>query len=208
MRRTTSKNGCRFVSLEEGRAKWDSLRGLYFPYRDPVGKWTIGVGHLIGDGSAPGTYTVGITDAEVDQLLSIDLKKCDQAIDTIRWPEEPTQNQWDALASWLFNVGVGWALNRTSNGLSKSEVVRCIESRRYEAVPAALCLYDVADGKPTEYLRARRIREGRLFMLPDTGDQTEVRRLAMVAGELKYEAERARALSFGRLDLLSEKDLG
>lgn len=203
--RTTSVNGMRFVSLEEGRARWDSTRRLYFPYKDQIGKWTIGVGHLI-EGQYE-KYKTGITDANVDALLALDLHKCDEALATIKWPRPRTQNEHDALASWLINVGTGWATNRI-NGVPKSLVVRRIESREFEQVPAALALYDVADGKHVEYLKARRIREGKLFALPDGANQAEVQRLALLAAELKYAAEHAHSLLFDRLQLLHEDDLG
>lgn len=206
MRRLSSPNGRRFISLEEGRARWDSIKKCYFPYKDPIGKWTIGVGHLCS-ASEYATYQEGIDDIHVDLLLTGDLDEVDYAIERdIKWPRPRTQNEHDALASWLFNVGIGWLAR--PGGSPRSGVVRCIEARKYEAVPTALAMYDVADGQHREYLHARRLREGKLFLLHDEADQTDVQRLSLVAAELKYEAERARALSFGRLDLLSEDDIG
>lgn len=172
----TSLNGRRFITLEEGKAKWNKERKLYFPYRDPEGYLTIGVGHLIKPGE---DFSQGITEERVDQLLASDLLKCDVAIDGIKRPREFTQNQWDALASWLFNVGTGWA------NPAKSSVVRAINAGEFERVPDLLMLYDVAAGKHVAYLAARRRREGKLWVTPDATDLDEVYKLASHAATLR-----------------------
>lgn len=173
----TSLNGRRFITLEEGKEKWDPARKLYFPYRDQIGKWTIGVGHLIRPDE---DFTAGITEERVDQLLSADLIKCDIAIDGIKAPRELTQNQHDALASWLFNVGTGWAR------ADKSSVVRAIELGQYERVPELLKLYDVAGGKHVSYLAKRREREGKLWSTPPTEDLDHIYELASQAATLRF----------------------
>ena len=174
----TSLNGRAFITAEEGRAKLDPKTGLYFPYRDQIGKWTIGVGHLIRPDE---DFAMGITSERVDQLLSADLIKCDVAIDGIKAPRALNQNQHDAIASWLFNVGTGWA------SPDKSSVVRAIELGEYERVPDLLMLYDVADGKHVAYLAARRRREGKLWSTPVTDDLDEIFALANQAAALKFD---------------------
>lgn len=70
-------------------------------YLDPVGIWTIGWGHT-------GTAREGmvITLSEAEKLLENDLKTAESAIH--RLVEVPlNQQQFDALASFIFNVGVG-----------------------------------------------------------------------------------------------------
>jgi lysozyme len=183
----TSLNGRKFITLEEGKARFDSKTGLYFPYRDQIGKWTIGVGHLIRPDE---DFVQGITAERVDQLLAADLMKCDVAIDGIKRPREFNQNQWDALASWLFNVGTGWARP------DKSSVVRAINLGEYERVPDLLLLYDVAGGQHVDYLKARRRREGKLWSTPITQDLDDVYALASRAAELR----------FGAIDLAREAD--
>ena len=174
----TSANGRKFITLEEGRARYDSSTGLYFPYRDQIGKWTIGVGHLIRSDE---DFAQGITAERVDQLLSADLLKCEVAIDGIKAKRPLNQNQFDALVSWLFNVGTGWARP------DKSSVVRAIVNGDYEHVPEFLLLYDVADGKHVDYLKARRRREGKLWSTPVTQDLDEVYAAAQHAASLRFD---------------------
>lgn len=174
----TSVNGRKFITLEEGRARYDSSTGLYYPYRDQIGKWTIGVGHLIRSDE---DFNQGITSERVDQLLSSDLIKCEVAIDGIKTPRPLNQNQFDALVSWLFNVGTGWARP------DKSSVVRAIVLGEYERVPDLLLLYDVADGKHVDYLKARRRREGKLWSTPVTQDLDEVYAAANHAASLRFD---------------------
>jgi lysozyme len=174
----TSPNGRRLITLEEGRAKYDSKTGLYFPYRDQIGKWTIGVGHLIRPDE---DFTMGITSERVDQLLAADLLKCEMAVDGIKAARPLNQNQFDCLVSWLFNVGTGWAR------ADKSSVVRAIERGDYEQVPGFLMLYDMAGGKHQPFLAARRKREGALWSTPAGDDLDAVYALANAAATHRFD---------------------
>ena len=77
------------------------------PYQDPIGLWTVGVGHLIGNGkSLPKSWNKTFTDQEVDDLLRADLDRFEAGIE--RLTSVPlTQGQFDALVSFSFNVGLG-----------------------------------------------------------------------------------------------------
>lgn len=71
-------------------------------YRDTKGIWTIGVGHT-GPEVVEGLVW---TDAQVISALQLDIVKCEDAINqNVR--VGLTQNQFDALCSFIFNVGVG-----------------------------------------------------------------------------------------------------
>ena len=75
------------------------------PYQDGVGKWTVGYGHLIisGDGCAIGSP---ITMGNAETLLRNDLWKAEDAIKAdVR--VTLTQCQFDALVSFIFNLGTG-----------------------------------------------------------------------------------------------------
>ncbi len=68
-------------------------------YLDSVGVWTIGVGHT---GPEVNAY-LNWTDAEVEAALAKDIEWCEEAIDeAVTVPL--AQNQYDALASFAFNV--------------------------------------------------------------------------------------------------------
>jgi lysozyme len=89
-----------------GRAKikqWEALRLV--AYLDEVGKWTIGWGHTKGvkEGDV-------ITKPQAEQFLTEDVSVATGAINKYTKPhiiEAMTQNQYDALVSFVFNVGPG-----------------------------------------------------------------------------------------------------
>ena len=66
-------------------------------YRCPAGVWTIGYGHTAGVRQG-----MKITEAEAERLLAEDLKPVLEAL-----PEGLSDNRRAALASFVFNVGVG-----------------------------------------------------------------------------------------------------
>lgn len=76
-------------------------------YKCPAGVWTIGYGHT-GDDVQPGMI---ISRGKADNYLRADLKDAEKAIE-----EEGltlNQNQFDALVSFVFNVGAGNFRNST-----------------------------------------------------------------------------------------------
>lgn len=176
----TSNNGRKFITLEEGRARFDSKTGLYFPYRDPKGFLTIGVGHLIRPGE---DFDRGITSERVDQLLASDVLKCDLEIDGLlaRHGRTLNQNQWDAVSSLLFNIGVGWA------NPEKGSLARAIDNGDYDAVPNLFLLYDVSGGKHEAFLAARRRREAKLWSTPVSEPLDEVLAAANHAASLRFD---------------------
>ncbi len=83
------------------------------PYRDCVGLWTVGVGHLIGDGTTlPPSWNRTLTEEEVDGILRADLVRFERGV-TRLCPVALTTGQFDALVSFSFNVGLG-ALQHSS----------------------------------------------------------------------------------------------
>lgn len=71
---------------------------------------------------------------------------------------EINQNQFDALVSFAYNVGVG--------GFQKSSVLKRVNTRQFDKVPAALALWNKGGGRVLPGLVARRQREGSLFVKP------------------------------------------
>ena len=78
------------------------------PYQDPIGLWTVGVGHLIGDGKTlPLEWFIKtLTMDEVNELLKKDLRKFERGVLRL-CPNNLTQSRFDALVSFAFNVGLG-----------------------------------------------------------------------------------------------------
>lgn len=69
-------------------------------YRDSGGKWTIGYGHTGGVKSGD-----VITAQQANDFLIRDIKMAENAINGLNL--NLTQNQFDALVSFVFNVGTG-----------------------------------------------------------------------------------------------------
>ncbi|NCC99985.1 MAG: lysozyme [Bacteroidia bacterium] len=69
-------------------------------YKDSVGIWTIGYGHTSGVKQGD-TCTAD----QAESYFKSDLRTAENAINTMG--VELTQNQFDALVSFVFNLGVG-----------------------------------------------------------------------------------------------------
>lgn len=95
------------------------------PYRDTVGKLTIGVGRNLDD--------VGISEAEADFLLETDIARAVASLDkNIPWWRALTDSRQRVLINMAFNMGIGSLLG-FKNTLSM------IQSGRYsEAADAML----------------------------------------------------------------------
>lgn len=69
-------------------------------YRCPAGKWTCGIGHTSGV-----TATTTCTRKEAEKWLREDLAPIEAYLNTIY--EVNTQGKFDALCSFIFNLGIG-----------------------------------------------------------------------------------------------------
>lgn len=124
-------------------------------YRDAVGVWTIGYGHTSMAGSPKVRAGMKITKTEGETILRKDLRKYEKAVnDAVN--VRLTQEQFDALVSFTYNVGPG--------NLRKSSVLRAVNARRFDEVPRRLMLWNKAGGKVLRGLTRRRAAEGELFL--------------------------------------------
>jgi lysozyme len=145
-----SDNGINLIKRFEG------VR--YKPYRCPAGLWTVGVGHLIGDGKQLlDGYNKTFTEREVDELLRKDLARFERGV-TMLFPVSYrfTQGAYDALVSFSFNLGLG-ALQRST---VRSALLRGDKTMAGES----LLKYCRAGGKILKGLQLRRQAEHKLLM--------------------------------------------
>lgn len=95
-------------------------------YPDSVGKWTIGIGHLIVPGDNLNAHSV-ISDATVDALFANDIDEAENIIK--QYVKVPlTQSMFNALADFTFQFGT--KLGRASDGQA-STLLKLLNQRDY-----------------------------------------------------------------------------
>lgn len=118
-------------------------------YKDSVGVLTIGYGHTGKDVKSKMT----ITQDEADELLKKDIHRFEVHVSEYRKKYKWTQNEFNALVSFAFNIGNIDQL--TKNG-----------KRNKGQIADAILLYTKAGGKTLSGLVKRRKAEYELFCTP------------------------------------------
>ena len=144
----TSDKGLQLIRHHEGTRNR--------PYRCPAGLWTVGVGHLIGDGkSLPESWNRVFTKEEIDGLLKSDLRRFELGIHKMLPNVRLRQCEFDALVSFSFNLGLGC--------LQRSTVRQALLRGNKKAAMESLVKYCRAGGKILKGLQLRRQDEKALF---------------------------------------------
>jgi len=143
-----SNEGLRMIKHHEGvRLK---------PYKDCIGLWTVGVGHLIGDGKTlPPEWNRSFTIGEIDSLLRQDLVRFEKSVARL-CPVPLTQGQFDSLCSFAFNCGAG----RLQSSTLRQKVLR----GDIKGAAEEFLKYTKAGGKVFKGLVTRRNDERALFL--------------------------------------------
>jgi lysozyme len=118
-------------------------------YKCPAGVWTIGFGHIKGvqEGDV-------ITEADAHNMLVEELNEYEGYINDMI-SVELNQNQYDAMVSWVYNLGGG--------NLKASTLLKVLNSGNYSGVPEQIMRWNKAGGKVLEGLTRRRQAEADLF---------------------------------------------
>lgn len=113
-RRNIGERGLKIVAHYEGerspKAGWNAKEQKYYPYKDPVGIWTIGLGTIaypngkrVAAGDAP------ITETEAYYLMNWELDEKEDAV--VKMCQKTNLQlldcQFDAIVSMAYNCGVG-----------------------------------------------------------------------------------------------------
>jgi len=138
----TSKLGLAIIKeFEEFKAE---------PYTCPAGKLTIGYGHVI----LQGEKFTKITEAEADTILAEDVKIAEKAVsELVYFPL--SQWQFDALVSFVFNVGRG--------NFEKSTLLKCLQKEKYALAANEFMRWIYAGENKMAGLMARRRCEKIIF---------------------------------------------
>ncbi len=79
------------------------------PYKDSLGLWTVGVGHLIGDGKTlPPEWNKEISNEDVMRLFDDDFSKHKMAASNIPGFDKLSTGGQGALTDMTFNMGPSW----------------------------------------------------------------------------------------------------
>lgn len=156
---TISRNFFKHLESIEGREK--------FVYPDSGGAPTIGLGHLLTKsermsgkiliGSTPVRYANGLTDGQIDQLARQDTMIAVKAINRLV-KVQLNQNQFDALTSFVFNIGTG------QDGFAGSTLLKKLNLGLYSEVPTQMRRWKYDNGVEVPGLVNRREKEVALWL--------------------------------------------
>jgi lysozyme len=126
------------------------------PYRCAANLYTVGVGHLIGDGKhLPDSWNRTFSQEEIDGLLKSDLRRFELGISKML-PNVPLrQCEFDCLVSFAFNLGLGT--------FQRSTLRQALLRGDKKAAMESLVKYCRAGGKILRGLQTRRLDEKALF---------------------------------------------
>lgn len=140
----TSVNGRNLIKKYEGLCTT--------AYKDAVGVLTIGYGHTAGVKAG-----MVITKAQAETFLSQDIAKCEKALAKYS-KYNFTQNEYDSLASFTFNLGAGNLDKLLAKG-----------TRTKAQIADKILAYNKAGGKVLKGLDNRRKEEQKLFKTKTSG---------------------------------------
>lgn len=125
------------------------------PYRCPAGLYTVGYGHVIGNGlQLPDEWNRKFSLGEINELLKSDLARFERGV--LRYCSvHLTQSQFDALVSFSFNLGLGV--------LQRSTLRQKILRGDGEGAAEEILKYNKAGGVVLKGLTRRRQAEYDLF---------------------------------------------
>jgi lysozyme len=145
-----SKEGIEFIKgFEKFRPKM---------YICPAGKPTIGYGHVI-TARDQHLMTAAITQAQALEILDEDLDRFEKAVNSLV-KVKLTQNQFDMLVSFAFNVGEG------QDGLAGSTLLKKVNINPLDpTIKAEFNRWVYSNKKKLEGLVVRRKDEGEIYFL-------------------------------------------
>lgn len=145
--RTISQAGVDLIKFYEGL----ELQA----YQDTGKVWTIGYGHTSAAGGLKVYNGLTITLSEAEQLLKDDLARMTYPVIKRLVKVDLTQGQFDALCSFIYNLGEGQ--------VSKSTLLKLLNAKDYEGASAQFGRWVYDNGQKLKGLIRRRAAERELF---------------------------------------------
>jgi GH24 family phage-related lysozyme (muramidase) len=139
----TSQKGINLIKKYEGC----KLVG----YLCPAGIPTIGYGHTGTVLGSPVTVGMKITQSHAEKILKTDLKKYEEKVEKYSKKYNWTQNEFDAMVSFAYNLG---SIDKLTVNGTRSKAV----------IADKILLYDKAGGVTLAGLTRRRKEEQALFL--------------------------------------------
>jgi len=128
-----------------------SFEGLQLAaYQDSVGVWTIGYGATRGI-----TAGMSITLDQAERMLRNDISRFEPSLESLV-KVSLTQNQWDVLMSFIYNLGAG--------NLASSTLLKLLNAGDYAGAADQFLRWNKAGPNVLVGLNARRVAERQLFL--------------------------------------------
>ena len=141
-----SDSGIKFLKDREGYSAT--------AYKDSGGVWTIGHG-TIKIAGVPVYEGDSCTPEQAEQYMRNDLQWAEAAVNRLV-KVSLYQSQYDALVSFVYNVGQG--------GFTTSTLLRKLNEAKYRDAAEEFLRWNRAGGKPVQGLTNRRVAEKELFL--------------------------------------------
>lgn len=131
-----------------------SFEGLRLKaYKCPAGVWTIGYGH-----TETAVRGMQISEVQANKLLRDDLAKFESSVSRLTEGITLSDNQFSALVSLAFNIGV--------SRFGRSTLLTLVRARDFGGAQKQFSRWNKADGKVLAGLTRRRAAEADLFARP------------------------------------------
>ena len=140
------------ITSEAGKKLIRDFEGEYFAaYKCPAGVWTISVG--VTEGVKEG---MKITKVQSDVMFARALRPREDKLTRLLNRTPTTQNQFDAMLSLAYNIGMG--------AFEKSTLLRLHRNTQYEEAADEFLKWNKAGGKILNGLTRRRSAERKLYL--------------------------------------------
>lgn len=144
--------------------EFESLRLTAYKDPGPTGlPITNGWGTTVGEDGKPIKLGEVWTKDKADRLFRRDISTMEKAVNTLIGNTPTTQNQFDALVSFAYNVGPDMDNDGVAEGLGDSTLLKKHRAKDYKGAQAEFAKWNKAKGVVLAGLTRRRAAEAALY---------------------------------------------